>query len=280
MTDFTVLSNGYMMPIIGLGTYDIKKDHTINVVLNALKLGYRHIETAPIYLNEKEIGEAIKASGINRHDLFITSKIPPHIKSYDSTLRITERIMSNLGVDYLDCLLINNPVPWGEEDKDYSKENLEVWRALEKLYEEEIIGSIGVSNFDIDDLEKLIPHVKIKPHINQLGVFVGHTLDELRSYCGEHNIAIQGHSPLARGRIFKLNELYVLAKEYGLSPAQVSIKYVLDLNVFPIIKATSVEHLKENLIKNIDLPINWSRTLDNVIGDVRDYKPPKAQRIL
>jgi diketogulonate reductase-like aldo/keto reductase len=274
------LSNGYLMPTIGLGTYGLSKDETKEVVLNALALGYRHIETAPIYLNEKEIGEAIKASGVSRETIFITSKIPPHIKNYESTLKVAERIMANLGVDYLDALLINNPVPWGKEGEDFSKENLEVYRALETLYKEERVGAIGVSNFDIKDLEMLLPYVEVKPHINQIGVFVGHTLDDLRAYCKKHAIIIQAHSPLARGRIFKHDVLENYAKKYGLTKAQISIQYVLEKDAYPIVKASSTNHLKENLVTDIKLPSDWYFGLDSINYDVRDYKPPKAKSIL
>lgn len=275
-----ILSNKYKMPEIGLGTYGLKKEETQAVIKEALKLGYRHIESAPIYLNEKEIGEAIKSSGIDRDDLFITSKIPPHIKNYESTLKVADRIMSNLGVDYLDALLINNPVPWGKEGEDFSKENIEVYRALETLYKEERVGAIGVSNFDIADLEKLIPFVEVKPHINQVGVFIGHTLDDLRVYCKKHGITIQGHSPLARGRIFNHNELDEYTKTYKLTKAQIAIKYVLEKGVYPIVKASTYEHLKENLVLDIHLPKEWESGLDKINKDVRDYKPPKAKSIL
>ncbi len=280
MEQFIRLKNGYKMPKIGLGTFNLKKEETKDIVLEALKLGYRHIETAPIYLNEQEIGDAIKTSEIDRYDLFITSKIPPHIKNYESTIKVARKTMENLKVDYLDALLINNPVPWGKEDEDFSKENLEVWRALETLYDEEVVGAIGVSNFDINDLEKLLPFVRIKPHINQLGIFVGHTMDPLRAYCEKNDIVIQGHSPLARGRIFQLNELQECAMKHEMSSAQIAIRYVLDKNVYPIVKASTINHLKENLVLNMSMPEGWTNILDQIHQDVRDYKPPYAKRIL
>ncbi len=276
-----LLSNGYAMPIIGLGTYGMNKTETKAIILKALQLGYRQLETAPIYLNELEIGEAIKSSGIDRDDIFITSKIPPHIKSYESTLKIADRIMSNLGIDYLDALLINNPVPWGKEGQDYSKENVDVWRALEKLYDEERVGAIGVSNFAINDLERLLPFVRVKPHINQLGIFIGHTLDDIRAYCLKHNIIIQAHSPLARGRIFKLKEIHSVAEKLKLSAAQIALQYVIEKNTYPIVKATSEQHLKENLeALDLNLPKHWQKNLDEIVTDVRDYSPPKAKSIL
>lgn len=274
------LHNGYSMPIIGLGTYNIKKDEAFDVVLNALKLGYRHLETAPIYLNETAIQHAIKASDLDRDALFITSKVPPHIKTYEGTLRVVERSMKKLGTDYLDAVLINNPVPWGEEGSDYSKENIDVYKALETLYNEEKVGAIGVSNFAIADLEKLLPYVTVKPHINQIAIFIGHTLDKIRQYCKAQNIIVQGHSPLARGRLLSQPYIIEQAKKLHITKAQLALKYVLDKGVYPVVKAATPAHLTNNLDLDFIIPQSVMQALDAVNNDVRDYKPPKAQYIL
>lgn len=274
------LSNGYKMPIIALGTYNLKNNTAYEAVLTALKLGYRHIETAPIYLNEIDIQRAIKASSIDRDSIFITSKVPPHIKTYEGTLRVIQRTMKTLHLDYLDAVLINNPVPWGEEDSDYSKENILVYRALESLYTQEKIGAIGVSNFDIKDLKQLLPHITIGPHINQLGIFIGHTLDKLRMYCKEHNIIVQGHSPLARGTLLKEPYLIQYAKQLDVTEAQLALRYILNKDVYPVVKSAEEMHLKTNLDLDFDIPISMMKALDAIDKDVRDYKPPKAKRIL
>lgn len=280
MNDTILLANGYAMPTIGLGTYDLKPDEAERVIHAALHLGYRHIETAPIYQNERAIGDAIQTSGIDPDTVFLTSKIPPHIKTYEGTLRVAERSMRQLGVDRLDALLINNPVPWGKEGQDFTKENREVWRALEDLYLNEQVASIGVSNFDIHDLEALIPHVRIHPHINQLGIFIGHPLKDLVEYCRQHDIVVQGHSPLARGRIFQLEPLKQLARRSNLTPAQIAIRYVMAQGVYPIVKASKLEHLKDNIMIGASLPSGWLETLDAMDVDVRDYRPPNATWIL
>jgi diketogulonate reductase-like aldo/keto reductase len=142
------------------------------------------------------------------------------------------------------------------------------------------VGSIGVSNFTIEDLENLLPYVRINPHINQLGIFVGHTLNDLRAYCHKHEIIIQGHSPLARGRIFQIDEIHDLAKKFGITPAQVALKYVLSKGVYPVVKASSENHLKENISLDISLPKNWYQSLDLISKDVRDYKPPNSKGVL
>jgi len=280
MEQFTILSNQMRMPSIGLGTYDLKKEAAFDVVLKAIQLGYRHLETAPIYLNEAMIGQAIKASKIDRDQLFITSKIPPHIKTYDGTIRVVKRTLKKLDVDYLDAVLINNPVPWGDEGKDYNKENVQVYKALEALYKEEIIAAIGVSNFSVSDLKQLIPFVEIPPHINQLGLFIGHTLNDLRAYCNHHKIMIQAHSPLARGRL--LNQPYLIdaALLLNKTPAQVALNYVLKKGAYPIVKASTSAHLKENLELDFEMPDTLISRFDSIENDVRDYKPPKAKKIL
>lgn len=274
------LKSGTVMPKLALGTYNIDKTNAKTVILEALKLGYRHLETAPIYLNEEAIGEAIRESGIDRDALFITSKVPPHIKTYDGTMRVVKRTMNKLGVDRLDLLLINNPVPWGEEGKDYSKENQTVWRAMEALYEEERVGAIGVSNFTENDIEALKGPDRITPHVNQVGIFAGHTLDALRAYCKQQGIMVQGHSPLARGRILKTDWIQPLAKKEGRSPANLALRFVYELGVLPVVKANRKDHMKDNLMIDQPLSTETFQTMKALKQDVRDYKPPKARSFL
>ncbi len=280
MDQSVTMHHGVTMPLIGLGTYNLKKDTAFNTVLNALALGYRHLETAPIYLNLPEIKAAIAASNVQRETLFITSKIPPHIKTYEGTLRVAERIMKQLGTDYLDALLINNPVPWGEEGSDYSKENIEVYHALETLFKAGKARSIGVSNFDVTDLKALMPFINIKPHINQIGVFIGHTLDDIRAYCKANHIIVQGHSPLARGNILGVESLTQEATKLGITQAQLALGYVVEKGVAPIVKATNKTHLKANLHLPEAIPKSVMAVFDAQQGDVRTERPPKAKWVL
>ena len=274
------LNNGFKMPKLGFGTYGIDKSKIKNVILDALAVGYRHLETAPIYLNEKEIGKAIKESKIPRESLFITSKIPPHIKNYDSAIRVVHRSLKTMGLDYFDAILINNPVPWGKEGEDFSQENIDVYRALEDLYDKEKVTAIGISNFTIADMEALLPYVRIKPHIHQLGIYIGHTLDEIRTYSEEKGMVIQGHSVLVRGRIFKLDQLKLLAKTSPLTPSQTAIRYVIEKNVYPIVKTDNKDRMLENI--NIDEPLNQSiiNLLDQIDDNLKDYLPPNAKWVL
>jgi diketogulonate reductase-like aldo/keto reductase len=274
------LSNGFLMPVIGLGTYGLTKDRTEEVVSLALELGYRHIETAPIYLNEAAIGKAIRDSGIPRDEIFVTSKIPPHIKTFDGTLRVAMRSLETLGIGYLDALLINNPVPWGKEDEDYSSENAIVWRALEKLYDDEVAAAIGLSNFAVDDMKAVMASARVRPHINQLGIFVGHTLDAERRYCQEEGITVQAHSPLARGRLLKLDVFLEEAKRHGMTPASLALSYAVSKGACPVVKASTETHLQENLNGIVDIQDDLVRRLDMIDRDVRDDMPPGATRVL
>jgi diketogulonate reductase-like aldo/keto reductase len=274
------LSNGYPMPKMAFGTYNLDKKNVETIIGSALKVGFRHFETAPIYLNEEAIGNAIRKSNVDRNDIFITSKVPPHIKSYDATIRMAKKTMNKLGVDYIDALIINNPVPWGKEGQDFTEENREVWRAMEDMYTEEIIGAIGLSNFDIDDMNALMSAARIKPHINQLGIFAGHTLDNIRTFCEDNDITVQGHSPLARGRLLKEDRIINLAKKENLSPAQLALRFVYELNVCPVVKSNSLKRMRENIDINKPLSNDIIQVLMNREKDVRDYKPPKAKKIL
>ena len=278
MTQHLRLRNGLLMPSTGFGTYGLG-EKTEASVKTAIETGYRFLETAPIYKNETAIADAIEAT-IDRDQLFITSKIPPHIKTYDGTLRIVKRILKHLRTDYLDALLINNPVPWGKEGEDFNKENHDVWRALEYLYDNDTVGVIGVSNFTEQDLKNIIDRGRIKPHINQLGIFVGHDLPALRDYCSENDIVIQGHSPLARGRVFKQSVLNETAKSLNVSPSKLAINFVHALGVAPVIRSAKPEHIKENFFKPFPLNEETLAKLHGINHDVRDYLPPGATRQL
>ncbi len=271
------LHNGIEMPVIGFGTAGIVEGAT-SIIEDAINAGYRHFETAPFYRNEEAIAEAIHNSGKDRDAFFITNKIPPHIKTYDATIRMAKRSMKKLKTDYLDALIINNPVPFGQEDADFSQENLEVWRALETLYDEEVVGAIGVSNFTESDLKPIMTHGKIRPHINQVAVFIGHTLDAVRDYCNAHNIVVQAHSPLARARLLKEPLIIQEASKMGVSAAQLALRFVLDIGVMPIVKSSTPDHMKANLDLDFVISKETMVTLKNINKDVRDYKPPGATK--
>jgi diketogulonate reductase-like aldo/keto reductase len=271
MDAFYTLSNGYKLPKLGLGTYKLKGEEAYKVVLEALKIGYRHIDSAIIYRNEEEVGRAIRDSGVPREDIFLTSKLPPHIKNKKSAKRMFERSLKNLGLDYLDAYIINAPGPFDDLDGDYDEGNVEVYQFLEELYKEELVGAIGVSQFDVHHIQNILDHCEITPHINQISFFIGHTQDKLVDFCKEHSIQIQAFSPLAKGYLKENEMLNQMAEKYQVSVFQLALAYDIQNGVAPIPKASSDTHLRENFSLNFTIREEDMNLLDQITEDPRKY---------
>ncbi|MDP2425303.1 MAG: aldo/keto reductase [bacterium] len=270
--EFYTLSNGIRMPKIGIGTYKLKAgQEAYQAVLDALTIGIRHIDSGIIYQNEQSVGQAIKDSGIPRENIFITSKVPPHIKTYEGTLRMFEKSLLNLGVDYIDLYIINAPTPLHDVGGNYDVANLEVYRALEYLYQEERVAAIGVSQFQIKDIENIIMNHHITPHVQQISFFIGHTQQELVSYCNKHQIQIQAFSPLAKGYLLNNPILTDMAKRYRKSQAQLALKYVIQKGVAPIPKSSNKEHLLSNTQLDFEIHHSDMLILDDIIDDPRVF---------
>ena len=247
--DTLTLRNGVVIPLLGFGTWQIKDgEEAYASTLAALTAGYRHIDTAAAYRNESSIGRAIKDSGIPRDQLFITTKLESHLKNYEQTFVEFEQSRQRLGVDYIDLYLIHAPWPWSEwqTNPDYSQGNIAAWKAMEKLYQEKKVRSIGVSNFEISHLEKLFHGINLLPHVNQIPLWIGRPQKELRAFCIQKEIAIEAYSPLATGRIFKLDLLHTLAKKYKKTPAQIAIRFTVDLGTITLPKSTNPSRIIEN----------------------------------
>ena len=209
--EFQILSNGIEIPALGLGTWFIDDDKADKAVISAVKIGYRHIDTAQAYGNERGVGAGIKACGIPREELFVTSKVAAEAKTYDAAAKSIDETLDKMGLPYIDLMLIHSPQPWAEwrDDKRYFEENVQVWKALEDAYTAGKVKAIGVSNFLIDDLENLLSHCKIRPMVNQLLIHIGNTPAELIAYCKEQNIVVEAYSPIAHGKALK-NEFFFL----------------------------------------------------------------------
>jgi diketogulonate reductase-like aldo/keto reductase len=247
--DTLTLRHGVVIPLLGFGTWQIKDgEEAYASTLAALAAGYRHIDTAAAYRNESSIGRAIKDSGIPRGQLFITTKLESHLKNYEQTFVEFEQSRQRLGLDYIDLYLIHAPWPWSEwqTNPDYSKGNIAAWKAMEKLYQEKKVRSIGVSNFEISHLEKLFQGIDLLPHVNQIALWIGRPQKALRAYCQEKEIAIEAYSPLATGRIFKLELLQTLAKKYKRTPAQIAIRFTVELGAITLPKSTNPSRIIEN----------------------------------
>lgn len=245
------LNNGKTIPVVGYGTWLIKEEIAEDCVYNALKVGYRHIDSAQAYGNECGVGRGIRKSGLNRKEVYVTSKVQAEIKEYQKAKESIEESLKRLDIGYIDLMLIHCPMPWNEYSYEggyrYEKENREVYKALEEAYEEGKIASIGVSNFNIDDLKNILNNCKVKPVVNQIPVHIGYTNMELINFCHENGILIESYSPIAHGRILENEGIKKVADKYHVSVAQLCIKYTVQLGTITLPKATSLEHMKDNL---------------------------------
>lgn len=273
--DFFVLENGVRIPKIGFGTWQIKNGEDAYIAtLNALKIGYRHIDTAYAYGNEESIARAIKDSKIKREELFITTKLPANIKNYEETLEYFNRSIKALGLDYIDLYLIHAPWPWTDVGNDYSAGNVAAWKAMIKLYEEKKIRAIGVSNFNEREIVNLIENTSFKPLVNQIRFFIGNTQEEITSYCQRNNILVEAYSPLATGEIVENENLKSFAQKYGVTIPQICIRYCLQKQTLPLPKASSFGHIKENFDLDFIIEKNDMDYLDSLshIGSVKPFR--------
>lgn len=253
INEYYQLRNGVEIPKIGFGTWQITTNAYESTML-ALKHGYRHIDTAEAYGNESEVGRAIKDSKIPREELFITSKLPAEIKGYQEALSHYEASLQRLGFEYLDLYLIHAPWPWHDTKGDYTKQNIETWKAFIKLYQDQKVRSIGVSNFEINHLKAIIDATNFIPFVNQIPVFVGYPQNELRAWCIEQDIFVEAYSPLATGKLIKKPEIIQMADKYQVTPAQLCIRFCLELGTLPLPKSTHEEYIKMN--KMVDFRID------------------------
>ncbi|GIM45205.1 glyoxal reductase [Collibacillus ludicampi] len=234
----TVLHNGVEMPWFGLGVYQAKEGEEVEfAVKTAIAVGYRSIDTAAIYENEKGVGKAVKESGVPREELFITTKVWNSRQGYESTLAAFEESRKKLELEYLDLYLIHWPV------KGKYKET---WKALEKLYKDGWVRAIGVSNFQVHHLEDLLADCEIVPMVNQVEYHPLLTQKELHSFCREQKIQLEAWSPLMRGEVLKHPTVTELAAKYQKTPAQIVLRWDLQNEVVTIPKSVHEHRIKEN----------------------------------
>lgn len=269
--EFYELYNGVKIPKVGFGTWQTPDgDVCYDATLAALKAGYRHIDTALVYGNEESVGRAIKDSGIPREELFITTKCPAEIKTYDGAMKSFETSMNNLGLDYLDLYLIHAPWPWTNVGLDCTKGNIDVWRAFIKLYNEGKIRSIGVSNFHPENIEPLIKETGVKPMVNQIRFFLGNTQPKVYDYCVKNDILVQAYSPLATGKMLDNDVLVHIAKKYNVSPAKICLRYCIDKNTNPLPKSVHEERIIDNLKLDFVISKEDMKVLDSIHDSTLD----------
>lgn len=240
------LSNGYEIPQVGFGTWQTPNGETaMQAVKAALQCGYRHIDTAAIYGNEKSVGEGIRKSGVCREDLFVTSKVWNTERGYEKTLAAFDKTLADLGLEYLDLYLIHWPAN-EKQFENWQEINKDTWRAMETLYLEGKIKSIGVSNFLVHHLEPLLAVAKIEPMINQIEFHPGQMQLNTVEFCKRNQILVEAWSPLGTGRMLSNSTLMAIAEKYQKSVAQLCIRWCLQNEVLPLPKSVTPSRIEEN----------------------------------
>ncbi len=238
INDCTILNNNVAMPWFGLGVYKTEAGTEVeNAVRAAIELGYKSVDTAKLYNNEEGVGKAIRDSGVEREDIFVTTKVWNTDQGFDNTLRAFEASRKRLGLDYIDLYLIHWP------GKSLYKET---WKALEKLYKDGHVRAIGVSNFNTHHLADILQDCEFVPMVNQVEYHPRLTQVDLLAYCKEHHIQMEAWSPLMRGRLLDNETIQNIAHAHGKTPTQVILRWDLDHGVVTIPKSARADRIKEN----------------------------------
>lgn len=274
------LSNGVEIPKLGLGTWFIDNRKAASAVQEAVKIGYRHLDTAQAYGNEEGVGEGIRTSGVSRDELFVTTKLAAEVKSYEKAVEAIDGSLKTMGLDHLDLMIIHSPQPWREfraEDR-YFDGNREAWRALEEAYEAGKLRSIGVSNFEREDIDNLLGACNVKPMVNQILVHIANTPHELISYSQQHELLVEAYSPIAHGELLKNERVREIADKYHVSVPQLSIRYTLQLGLLPLPKTENPDHMKSNAQVDFEISNEDLETLKS-IDPLDDYGEASAMPV-
>jgi len=210
------LNNGVKIQQLGLGTWFIPDDQAAEAVKAAVALGYRHIDTAQAYGNERGVGDGVRTCGVPREELFVVSKVAAEHKTYESAAASIDETLAKMGLDYLDMMIIHSPQPWVEVNQSenrYVEGNRAAWRALEDAYKAGKLKAIGISNFQVGDIESLLETAEIKPMVNQILCHISNTPLELVEYCQKNGIAVEAYSPIAHGEILHQPEIQAMAEK-------------------------------------------------------------------
>lgn len=266
LKEYYTLANGIQIPKLGLGTWFIDDDKAAETVRSAVKLGYRLIDTAQAYGNERGVGEGVRTCSVPREELFIASKIAAELKTYEEAARSIDETLEKMELTYLDQMIIHSPQPWNEfrAEKRYFEENKEVWRALENAQAAGKVKVIGVSNFLKDDLENLLSDCRIKPMVNQILLHITNTDLELVDFCKTQGIQVEAYSPIAHGEALKNAAIAEMAKKYDVSAAQLCIRYVIQLGTVALPKTADPIHMADNAAVDFTISAEDMETLKHM----------------
>jgi diketogulonate reductase-like aldo/keto reductase len=267
------LSNGIVVPQLALGTWFIDDDKAAEAVREAVKIGYRHVDTAQAYANERGVGEGVRTAGIPREELFVTTKVAAEHKDYESAARSIDESLAAMGLDYLDMMIIHSPQPWAEvnqsDDRHYEG-NLEAWRALTDAYKAGKIRAIGVSNFQKEDIDNIWDNAEVKPMVNQVLCHISNTPLDLIDYCQSKGIVMEAYSPVAHGEALKNPKIAEMAARYGVTIPQLCIRYDLQLGMITLPKTANPEHMKSNADVDFEISSEDMEALKHV-EKIKDY---------
>lgn len=242
------LSNGVEIPKLGLGTWFISDADASRAVKDAAKVGYRHIDTAQAYRNERGVGEGIRESGIAREEFFVTTKLDAGIKTYWEAVNAIDESLKTMGLDHIDLMIIHSPKPWERfhgEDR-YFEGNSDAWRALEAAYSAGKLRAIGLSNFEEPDIDNIVAGASVPPMVNQILAHIGNTPTEVIRHSQENGMLVEAYSPIAHGELMSNPQVTEIAENYGVSVPQLSIRYVLELGLLPLPKTANPAHMADN----------------------------------
>lgn len=271
LNEIYTLSNGVKIPKLGLGTWFIEDDKAAQAVKDAVQIGYRHIDTAQAYGNERGVGEGVSSCGVSREELFVTTKLAAEIKSYQEAGKAIDASLTKMGLDYIDLMLIHSPQPWNDfRGKDYAEGNREAWRGLESAYKAGKLRAIGVSNFTQQDIENILSGGTVAPMVNQLLVHAGNTPFQLLAYCQSKGILVEAYSPIAHGEILKNPSVKSIAHKYNVTVPQLCIRYTLQLGTLPLPKTSNPQHMHDNAQVDFVISDDDMEQLKNM-EQIKDY---------
>ncbi len=266
------LPNGVKIPKLGLGTWFISNNDVGQAVRDAVKIGYRHIDTAQAYHNESGVGDGIRDCGVKREELFVTTKLAAEAKSYKKAVSSIDKSLKKMRFDYIDMMIIHSPQPWlkfGGEDR-YEEGNREAWKALEEAYKAGKLRAIGLSNFEEKDIQNILASCTVKPMVNQILAHISNTPAELIRYTQDQGILVEAYSPVAHGELLKNKEVSGVAEKYDVSIPQLCIRYVLQLGLLPLPKTANPKHMKNNAEVDFVISEEDMEFLKNV-EHIKDY---------